>query len=143
MTEQGSGQITPEKFIALVKTASEDDLRAQVRAAGVDQVLDSTFQVMNEHFLPEKAQGVNAVIQYLVTDGDKEYAYTLTIKDGKCNLKKEKAAGAKVTLGMDLVPFLKLIGGAADGMQLYMMGKLQVSGDLMFSQRIADFFRSV
>ena len=133
-------QMTPERFMKFVKTASEKDLKAQVLAAGVEQVLDGMFRAMQEHFLPEKAQGVDAVIQYVVTGEGREYAYTLAIKDGKCVLKKEKAGNAKVTLSMDLVSFLKLMGGAADGMTLYMSGKLGVSGDLFFSQRIASFF---
>jgi putative sterol carrier protein len=135
-----ANQMTPEMFMKFVKTASEKDLKAQVLAVGVEQVLDGMFQAMQEHFLPEKAQGVDAVIQYLVTDEGREYAYTLAIKDGKCVIKKEKAENAKVTLNIDLVSFLKLMGGAADGMTLYMSGKLGVSGDLFFSQRIASFF---
>ena len=138
--EAMADQMTPEMFMKFVKTASEKDLKAQVIAAGVEQVLDGMFRAMQEHFLPEKAQGVDAVIQYVVTGEGREYAYTLAIKDGKCVLKKEKAGNAKVTLSMDLVSFLKLMGGAADGMTLYMSGKLGVSGDLFFSQRIASFF---
>ncbi len=135
-------QISPEQFKEMVK-ANDEDLRTQVRAAGVEQVLDGLFQAMQGSFQPENAKGVDAVIQYVVTDGGKEYCYTLGIKDGKCVLKKEKNAGAKVTLTLDLPPFLKLIGGAADGMSLYMSGKLGVSGDLFFSQRIAGFFKSM
>ena len=135
-----ANQMTPEMFMNFVKTASEKDIKTQVQAAGVDPVLDGMFQAMQEHFLPEKAQGVDAVIQYVVTDEGREYGYTLTIKEGKCALKKEKAGNAKVTLTMDLVSFLKLMCGAADGMTLYMSGKLGVAGDLFFSQRIAGFF---
>jgi len=135
-----ANQMTPEMFMNFVKTASEKDIKAQVLAAGVEQVLDGMFQAMQEHFLPEKAQGVDAVIQYVVTDEGREYGYTLTIKDGKCALKKEKVGNAKVTLSMDLISFLKLMCGAADGMTLYMSGKLGVGGDLFFSQRIAGFF---
>jgi len=135
-----ANQMTPEMFMNFVKTASDKDIKAQVLAAGVDQVLDGMFQAMQEHFLPEKAQGVDAVIQYVVTDEGREYGYTLTIKEGKCALKKEKAGNAKVALTMDLVSLLKLMCGAAAGMTLYMSGKLGVSGDLFFSQRIAGFF---
>jgi putative sterol carrier protein len=138
--EAMADQMTPEMFMNFVKTASENDLKAQVHAAGVEQVLDGMFQAMREHFLPEKAQGVDAIIQYVVTDEGQEYAYTLAIKDGTCVLKKEKAGNPKVTLSLDLVSFLKLMAGAADGMTLYMSGKLGVSGDLSFSQRIAGFF---
>jgi putative sterol carrier protein len=135
-------QISPEQFKKLVK-ANDDDLRAQVRASGIDQVLDGTFEAMQGSFLPENAKGVDAVIQYVVTDQGNEYAYALGIKDGNCVLKKEKNPGAKVTLSLDLVSFLKLVGGVADGMQLYMSGKLGVSGDLFFSQRIAGFFKAM
>jgi len=133
-------QMTPEMFMNFIKTANEKELKAQVLAAGVEQVWDGMFQAMQEHFLPEKAQGVDAVLQYVVADEGREYAYTLAIKDGKRLLKKEKAGNSKVTLSMDLVSFLKLMGGATDGMTLYMSGKLGVSGDLFFSQRIASFF---
>ena len=135
-----ANQMTPEALMNFVKTASDKDIKAQVLAAGVDQVLDGMFQAMQQHFLPDKAQGVDAVIQYVVTDEGREYGYTLAIKDGKCALKKEKVGNAKVTLTMDLVSFLKLMCGAADGMTLYMSGKLGVGGDLFFSQRIAGFF---
>jgi len=135
-----ANQMTPEMFMNFVKTASEKDIRAQVHAAGVEQVLDGMFKAMQEHFLPEKAQGVDAVIQYVVADEGREYAYTLAIKEGECALKKEKAGNAKVTLSMDLASFLKLMVGAADGTTLFMSGKLGVSGDLFFSQRIASFF---
>jgi putative sterol carrier protein len=135
-----ANQMTPEMFTNFVKTASEKDIRAQVHAAGVEQVLDGMFKAMQEHFLPEKAQGVDAVIHYVVADEGREYAYTLAIKEGECALKKEKAGNAKVTLSMDLVSFLKLMVGAADGTTLFMSGKLGVSGDLFFSQRIASFF---
>jgi putative sterol carrier protein len=135
-----ANQMTPEMFMNFVKTASEKDIRAQVHAAGVEQVLDGMFKAMQEHFLPEKAPGVDAVIQYVVADEGREYAYTLAIKEGECVLKKEKAGNAKVTLSMDLVSFLQLMVGAADGTTLFMTGKLGVSGDLFFSQRIASFF---
>lgn len=141
MAEQGIGQMSPEEYRQWAKTTSEADIRSQVRAAGVEQTLDGLFQAMQESFLPEKAKGVNVVIQYIVTDDGKEYAYTLTIKDSACTLKTEKAA-AKVTLSIDLVSFLKLMGGAADGTQLYMAGKLKIGGDMMFAQRLASLFKA-
>ena len=69
-----ANQMTPQMFMNFVKTASEKDLKDQVLAVGVEQVLDGMFQAMQEHFLPEKAQGVDAVIQYVVMDESREYA---------------------------------------------------------------------
>ena len=141
MAEQTIEQMSPEEYRQWAKTTSEADIRSQVRAAGVVETLDGLFQAMQESFLPDKAKGVDAVIQYLVTDEGKEYPYTLTIKDSACTLKKEKAA-AKVTLSIELVSFLKLMGAAADGTQLYMAGKLKILGDMSFAQRLASFFKA-
>jgi len=141
MAEQTIGQMSPEDFRQWAKTTSEADIRSQVRAAGVVETLDGLFQAMQESFLPDKAKGVDVVIQYTVTDEGKEYPYTLTIKDSACTLKKEKAA-AKVTLSIELVSFLKLMGAAADGTQLYMAGKLKILGDMSFAQRLASFFKA-
>jgi len=141
MAEQTIGQMSPEDFRQWAKTTSEADIRSQVRAAGVVETLDGLFQAMQESFLPDKAKGVDVVIQYIVTDEGKEYPYTLTIKDSACTLKKEKAA-AKVTLSIELVSFLKLMGAAADGTQLYMAGKLKILGDMSFAQRLASFFKA-
>ena len=69
-----ANQMTPEMFMNFVKTASEKDIKAQVQTAGGEQVLDGMFQAMQAHFLPEKAQGVDAVIQYVVMDESREYA---------------------------------------------------------------------
>jgi len=41
---------------------------------------------------------------------------------------------------MDLVTFVRLIMGQAQGPQLFMTGKLKVAGDLMFAQRVSGFF---
>jgi putative sterol carrier protein len=136
------GQMSPEEFKKWAKATSEADIKAQVREAGVETTLDGLFKAMQESFLPERAKGVEAVVQYLVSDDGKEYAYCLAIKDAACTLTKETAAAAKMTIRIDLVSFLKLAGQAADGMQLYMSGKLKIGGDMMFAQRMAGFFKS-
>jgi putative sterol carrier protein len=114
---------------------------SQVRAAGVEVTLDGLFKVTQESFIPEGAKGVDAVIQYIITDENQERPYTMTIKDSTCTLKKEKAV-ARVTIRTDLFTFLKLMGGAENGMQLYMTGKLKIEGDLMFTQQLAAFFKA-
>jgi putative sterol carrier protein len=141
MTEQTLGQMSPEEFRKWAKDTNEADMGSQARAAGVEVTLDGLFKAMQESFQPEAAKEVDVVIQYVIMDENQEYPYTLTIKDSTCTLKKEKAA-AKVTIRTDLVSFLKLMGTAADGMQLYMTGKLKIEGDLMFTQRLASFFKA-
>lgn len=132
--------VTPEEFAQLVAGADDDQIVAAFHAVGTDQVLDRVFEGMEERFVPEKAQGVDAQIQWIVTDDRTEHTYLTTISDGKCTVSKEPAEQPKVALRTDVVSFAKLITAQAQGPQLFMSGKLKVSGDIMFSQRITGFF---
>lgn len=132
--------VTPEEFAQLVANADDDQIVEVFRAVGTEQVLDRVFESMGERFVPEKAQGVDAQIQWVVTDDGTEHTYLTTINDGECTVSKDKAEQPKVALRTDIVSFAKLITGQAQGPQLFMSGKLKVSGDIMFSQRITGFF---
>jgi putative sterol carrier protein len=137
---QGLGEITPEQFAQLVKDSSDEDILAALRGVGTEQTLDRIFEGMQQRFRPDKAQGVDAVIQFVITDEDAEHPYSVTIKDGKCQAGREASEDPKVTLTTDLLSFAKLVGGQAQGPQLFMSGKLKIAGDLMFSARIMNFF---
>lgn len=48
-------------------------------------------------FLPETAEGINAVIQYKLT-GDDGGDYIITIQDGKCTVAEGEAEAPTITL---------------------------------------------
>jgi len=131
----------PEEQIAeALKGATDEQVLEGFRAFGVKEGLDRTFKTMQDHFLPEKAAGVSADVQWVVTDDGQEYPYLASIADGKCTITDSKGASPRVSLTADLVSFIRLIMGQAQGPQMFMSGKLKVSGDLMFAQRFSDFF---
>lgn len=132
--------VTPEEFAQLVASADDDQIAEAFHAVGTGEVLDRIFEGMQERFVPEKAEGVDAEIQWNVTDEGTEHSYVTTIRDGGCTINKGSSEDPKVALTTDVVSFSKLITGQAQGPQLFMSGKLKVSGDLMFSQRITGFF---
>jgi putative sterol carrier protein len=138
--DMSSIDMTPEQFTEMIRNASDADIETGIRTAGLESVLDRIFQGMQERFLPEKAKGVTAEIQWVVTDQDKEFPYTLKVNDGAAAVEKGKAASPRVTLTAGLVPFLRLISGQENGVQLFMSGRLKVAGDLMFSQQVQTFF---
>ncbi len=133
-------QINPEEFAALVKGASDEEILQTVRAAGTETVLERIFAGMGERFAPQKAQGVEADIRWTVTDEGEEHDYVTSIRGGRCEVRRGTIEDPKVGLKTDIVSFLRLLTGQAQGPQLFMAGKLKVSGDLMFSQRITSFF---
>ena len=133
--------VTPEQFAELIAAAENDDqILEVVHAVGTDTTLDRVFEGFEQRFVPEKAEGVEADVLFVIKDGDEEHPYTVSVKDGTCNATKGAAENPRTTLTTDLASFLKLIAGVEDGMKLFMGGKLKVSGDLMFSTRLMTFF---
>ena len=143
MTEQidiSSVEITPEQFAELVRNASDSELEGGIRSAGIETVLDRIFEGMQQRFLPEKAEGLDTDVQWVVTDQGNEYPYKVSIKSGACTAERGRSDAPKVTFTLALVPFLRLIAGQENGVQLFMKGALKVGGDLLFSQRVQTFF---
>jgi putative sterol carrier protein len=126
--------------LAQLTEGSDDEIAEKIRGAGTQQVLDSVFQNMQERFKPEAASGVDAVIQWVVSDSGEEHPYAVTISNGTCTAERTKAEAPRVTLSTDVASFAKLMIGKTQGPQLYMGGKLKIQGDLMLAQRMATFF---
>ena len=138
-------QIDASDFAALkaaVDTRSNEELVSDIQQqeGGVDGVLEKVFAGMSGSFNPEKAAGQQAVVQYEITAPDGNHAYAMRIADGRCEIDKGQAESPRVSLRLGLADFLRLITGAANGMQLFMTGKLKVSGDLFFAQTYQSWF---
>ena len=125
-----------------VEEKSNDELVStiQQQEGGVDGVLDKVFAGMSESFNPDKAAGQQAVVQYEITGPDGSHDYAMRIADGRCEIEPGRAESPRVSLRIALADFLRLITGAANGMQLFMTGKLKVSGDLFFAQTYQSWF---
>jgi putative sterol carrier protein len=119
---------------------SDDEVAGKIRAAGTGQVLDGVFAGLEERFQPERATGVDAQVQWVVSDAGEEHPYVLTVKDGTCRAAPGRAESPRVTASTDLASFAKLMAGKVPGPALYMGGKLQIQGDLMLAQRMTTFF---
>jgi putative sterol carrier protein len=138
-------QIDASDFSSLkgaVERSSNEELvgAIQQQEGGVDGVLDKVFSGMSESFNPDKAAGQQAVVQYEISAPDGGQEYAMRIADGRCEIDKGRVESPRVTLRICLADFLRLITGAANGMQLFMTGKLKVSGDLFFAQTYQSWF---
>jgi putative sterol carrier protein len=91
-------------------------------------------------FLPEKAVGVDAVIQYHLT-GDEGGDWIITIKDGKCTVAEGVADNPTMTMTADAKDFGDVLTGKANGMQYFMGGKLKLAGDLNLAMKLTSFFK--
>jgi len=122
-----------------VKGKSDDEIMEFVKTmGGAEAVLTLTFEGMKSALNPDKAQ--DCVIGYELTDGGDTHAYAVIIKDKQASYEKRDPADARVTLGLSVPDYLRLISGELDGMQAFMQGKLKLKGDMMFAQQIQPMF---
>jgi putative sterol carrier protein len=135
--------MTPEQFAEMVRNAGDSEIETGMRTVGLETVLDRIFAGMVERFDASKAADVTTDIQWVVTDQGNEHAYLVSIKDGACTAGRGRADAPRVGFTLGLVPFMRLISGQENGVQLFMKGALKVTGDLMFSQRVQTFFATV
>lgn len=91
-------------------------------------------------FMPEKAAGLEAVIQYHLT-GEEGGDYIITIADDACKVEEGVAEDATMTLTADGRYFGDVLLGKEDGMKGFMQGKLQLAGDLNLAMKLTSFFK--
>lgn len=91
-------------------------------------------------FIPEKAVGLDAVIQFKFTGAEAGEWYAV-IKDGKVTVEKGTHASPKMTITADSSDYVKIFTGELDGMQAFMQGKLKLAGDLNLAMKLTQMFK--
>jgi putative sterol carrier protein len=95
---------------------------------------------MPSAFVPEKAQGLDAVLQFKFT-GEEPGDWYAAIKDGKVNVQQGSYPNPKMTLLTDSGDYIKLFTGQLDPMQAFMAGKIKLEGDLNLAMKMMQFFK--
>ena len=122
-----------------VKGKSDEEIMGFVaNFGGPEPALDTIFEGMKSALNPDKAQ--DCVVAYAITEGANTHNYVVTIKDKQASFEKREPTDARVTIGLALPDFLRLIAGELDGMQAFMQGKLKLQGDMMFAQQVPQMF---
>ena len=124
---------------ALLRDRSDAEITEAVGATA-DAVLDQVFDGMRQAFVPERAGGQSAVVQWDITAPDGARTYQMRIADGCCAVERGAGGQPRVALGLALPDFLRFVAGELDGMQAFMTGKLRLSGDMLFAQSMQAWF---
>ena len=91
-------------------------------------------------FLPEKAPGMDAAIQFKFS-GVEAGDWYAEIKDGTCTVEKGVHSSPKMTLAVDSNDFVKIFTGEMDGMQAFMQGKIRLTGDMSLAMKLLTMFK--
>jgi putative sterol carrier protein len=92
-------------------------------------------------FQPDAAGDLEAVLQFNLT-GDKATDFHVDIANGKCTAAEGKSGSPTTTFTADAQDYLDLVSGKADGMSLFMQGKLSVDGDMGLAMRLQSLFKA-
>lgn len=122
-----------------VKGKTDEEIMGFVETmGGSETVLTMVFEGMKAAINPEKAQ--DAVIGFELTENGTTHAFTVTVQGGTAAYEKAAPTDARVTLGLSVPDYLRLVAGELDGIQAFMQGKLKLQGDMMFAQQVPMMF---
>lgn len=88
--------------------------------------IKATIPQMLDRFNPEKATGVDAIIQFNLT-GDNGGAYWIKIANGEVDHGEGEAQDVSMTFSSSADDFYALVNGNLNPMQAFMMGKIKVT----------------
>ena len=94
---------------------------------------------MQGAFQPEKAAGIDAVVQFELT-GEGGGSYYMSIKDGKVDVQPGAAPNPKMTISATAQDYADIATGKLNAMAAFSSGKLKVGGDMMFAMKFTSLF---
>src|SRR4030067_3448976 len=90
-------------------------------------------------FRPERAAGVNTVIQFKVT-GAETGNWIVTVKDGACSVAEGEAPSPNVTINTPSDVWLKILRRELDGATAFMRGQFTFNGDMGILMQMGSWF---
>jgi len=113
--------------------ASDQRLQSVMSSRLRGVLLWQIFRTIGQRAQPDTR--LNAVVEFGITgrrDGGID-RYQLTLTDGRCRTSRRDGPRPALTLELEPVAFLRLVGGTASAQRLLMAGKLKLRGDLVFA----------
>src|SRR3990172_3807401 len=101
--------------------------------------IGEVMQAMPAAFVPERAVGVTAKVQFEFT-GDGGGQYALDIHDGVCELIEGVVPDARTTVVAAAADYVDIAEGRLDAMKAFMGGKLKLKGDMLFMMKFQQMF---
>lgn len=99
----------------------------------------AAMTAMAQSFNPNKAKGVNAVIQLNIL-GEAGGHYVIKVADQKMEYAEGQAADANTSIDVKAEDWLRIMTGRMDPAVAFMAGKLKISGDLGLMMRFQQMF---
>jgi putative sterol carrier protein len=92
-------------------------------------------------FLPEKAGGIDAVVQFNIS-GSGGGDWIVTIRDKTCKVETGITANPRVKLEATDLDCLELFKGNLNPSRAFMQGRLRLRGDSFLAMKLVNFFKT-
>jgi len=99
------------------------------------------FADMPAEFEPEKAEGIDAVVQFNLS-GDAGGQYWVRISNGVCETGVGVVENPKMTLMASADDYAAVYAGETNPMQAFMMGKIKIQGDMSLALKLQSLLTS-
>ena len=122
-----------EALAGWVSRASDQRLRSVMRSRIRGVLLWQIFRTIRQRAQPDAR--LNAVVEFRITgrrDGGID-RYQLMLTDGRCTTSRRGGRTPALTLELEPVAFLRLVGATASATRLLIARKLKLRGDLMLA----------
>ncbi len=124
-----------------VRGSSAQRLQSVMRSRLRRLLLWQIFRTICQRAQPDPR--LNAVVEFRITgrrDGEID-RYQLRLADGRCATSRRGARRPTLTLELEPVAFLRLVGGAASAQRLFVAGKLKLRGNLILAAALPSTLR--
>ena len=101
--------------------------------------IQSIFPEMVARLIPEKAEGVNVLIQFDLS-GDNGGLYWVKIADGTAESGDGAADNPAMTLKASADDWFAVSTGQLNAMQAFMSGKIKIQGDMGIAMKMQTMF---
>ena len=89
-------------------------------------------------FKPDKAAGIDAVIQLSLSGGQKEQDWVVTIKNQKLQVIRETTSSASLSLRVAESDFMDMINGKLSAEKAFFTGRIRFQGDIGLALKLRD-----
>jgi hypothetical protein len=125
-----------EQLAEALSHRSDSEINELASGTDLDHVLAHAFVVLQQGFRPEITVDDHGTVQWDIITPVGIRQYTMTLEAGIFEVKAGVPPSPRVMLGLNLPDFLRLAAGQLDGMQAFLAGRLRLSGDLLFAQKL-------
>ncbi|WP_422739193.1 SCP2 sterol-binding domain-containing protein [Micromonospora sp. WMMD729] len=142
MSDTDPVALAPRDLAILVKRTPLPEVRALMSGERRDALLREVFRRMPDVFRADRAEGLDAVIHWVIGDRPDGGAdrYQLEIADGVCQVSPVADREPRLTLTIGGADFLLVVTGNAHPVVLTMKGRLRTRGDLALIAKFPSLF---